>query len=485
MIRDNRFMAAPIAHLFLAAQFLAALPPHFFHEKEFMVGTSFPDIQYLQVIERAQTHFSGVTLQDILHEKNSFKAGMLFHSFVDEQREAFVVKNHFYEKIPNFKFRSQALKFAEDEFLKSYFDVLRYLPYFDEIIDEERHFQISDESIKNWHACLQAYGKGNYSGKDLLMKFFDLKEPRAWGIKRWMFSWFYLRKLDQSIFNLQKDEEAKSLILDFYLNFGDKMLTVPTNHPFSYDLGVKIIPGRTLKNEVTICCHGYGHNHEIVDMVSSCGVFSGNLVGFNFPDYNIDPESDHSKCSYGSINEILPLLYLVHYYACDLHIPIINLYGFSAGGGAVVNALAILNRSLHQEALAKIGITSESTKQIIAALERGMIVLECPLKSMEEVVAFRGKDKGLEILAAFYTKNHMNPIDVLPLLSGLKLDIVVHFQNPDELLSNRDDTLFVERLKKANKGKTTVIIGCDGGHNSWHESFWNYLKKNKTGPNKK
>ena len=102
--------------------------------KEFIFGTSFPDIRYLKVVSRTETHFTNVSLQDILQEKNSFKAGMVFHSFVDERREAYVVENHFYKKIPNFKFSSQSLKFAEDEILKSYLDIFKYHAYFDAIL---------------------------------------------------------------------------------------------------------------------------------------------------------------------------------------------------------------------------------------------------------------------------------------------------------------------------------------------------------------
>jgi hypothetical protein len=84
-------MAAPIAHIFLAVQILVGPFKVMSHEKEFIIGTSFPDIRYLKVIERAETHFENVTLNDIKKETNSFKAGMLFHSFVDQKREEYMV----------------------------------------------------------------------------------------------------------------------------------------------------------------------------------------------------------------------------------------------------------------------------------------------------------------------------------------------------------------------------------------------------------
>jgi len=70
----------------------------------------------------------------------------------------------------------------------------------------------------------------------------------------------------------------------------------------------------------------------------------------------------------------------------------------------------------------------------------------------------------------------MNPLETLTSLLGLKLTIILHFQKPDEILGNRDDALFIERLKKANTGITSVVIGFDGGHNSMHRTLWNTLR---------
>jgi hypothetical protein len=212
-------MAAPIAHVFLAIQFLAGPLQNMFNEEEFIVGTSFPDIRYLKVIGREETHFKDVSLQDIKKETNSFKAGMLFHSFVDEKREEYIVRNHFYEKVPNFRFTSQSLKFAEDQILMDYFDIKKYQSYFNKIYPEERFYKISDENLRSWHNFLQGYFDGSITGRDLLMKYFDLNEPNAWPLKRWFFSWFYARSIEQAISTILHDEEAKKLILDFYLNF--------------------------------------------------------------------------------------------------------------------------------------------------------------------------------------------------------------------------------------------------------------------------
>lgn len=214
-------MAAPIAHVFLAVQMLAGPFKGFFNEKEFIVGTSFPDIQYLKVVNRAQTHVARVALEDIRREKDSFKAGLLFHSFVDEQREAYVVANKLYAKLSSFRFTTQSLKFAEDEILKSFFDSKRYQSYFDTILAGEKTYAIPQEQIKQWHLFLQDYFRGDSSGRDFVMRYFDINEPNAWRLKRFIFSWFHARKMAQTISFIKNDVTMKHLIIDFYTHFVD------------------------------------------------------------------------------------------------------------------------------------------------------------------------------------------------------------------------------------------------------------------------
>lgn len=257
-----------------------------------------------------------------------------------------------------------------------------------------------------------------------------------------------------------------------------QLSSVFKQHPFSYDLGITLIEGKKKDAAVTICCHGYGHNAQIAEIVAANKVLSDqHLIGFNFPDYGITAESDHRLSTFGTIDEMLPLLYILKCCACDNSLSSINLYGFSAGGGAIINALATLNTSSHDERLTGIGISAKNKQQILSALENGIIILDCPLKSMREIIDFRGSSIELEIVANQYTKNNMNPIDQLPKLTGLKLNILLYFQKPDEILGNRDDALFIERLNQANSGKTTVVIANEGGHNRYHASLWRSYKK--------
>ena len=126
----------------------------------------------------------------------------------------------------NSEFVSQSLKFAEDQILRTLFDVEPYQLYFNEVLAEERAFNISYENIKKWHAFLMEYLVKNVSCQDLTMKYFDLHEPDSWFIKRWFFSRYYGRKISlivASIVNEKQFKDIKDSLLNFYTQFSDKL----------------------------------------------------------------------------------------------------------------------------------------------------------------------------------------------------------------------------------------------------------------------
>ncbi len=249
------------------------------------------------------------------------------------------------------------------------------------------------------------------------------------------------------------------------------------SHPFSYDLGIKVMPGKQTNSGVTICCHGYGSSCQVGEVVHSFKAIPDHLISFNFPDYDcIRRKLTVYQTVFGKPEEIMPIFYLLKKLVIDGSVDEVSLYGFSAGGGAIINVLSFLNQSSHDEALKKIGIDAEGKKKIIVALQKGMIILDCPLKSMDEIMQFKpGYD--MAVLAKRYRDNNMRPIDSISLLKGLNMNILVHFQNPDEMIGNKDDAEFIERLKNTNAGKTYSVIASEGGHNTYHKSLWNEYKK--------
>jgi hypothetical protein len=250
--------------------------------------------------------------------------------------------------------------------------------------------------------------------------------------------------------------------------------SLPT-HPFGYDLRLCSIPGTN--SRTMICFHGMGGNYQIAQILKNLDLIDATVVGFNFPDHDLQ-EEDLPRATFGTIAELLPAFYVLKSYILDQGLESIDLYGFSAGGGALINLIAILNTSEYDIHLQRMGIGSQEKKTLLNAIQKGIVILDAPLKSIEEIIDLRGTSPGLNKLAQNYQANHLRPIDSLKRLEGLSLNIMVYFQNPDEILFNRDDDLFIERLKKANaQGITSVIIGQDGSHNDIHLSLWHFYRQ--------
>ena len=246
---------------------------------------------------------------------------------------------------------------------------------------------------------------------------------------------------------------------------------------FDYDLHLSSIPGTN--SRTMICFHGYGGNYKIAETLKNLGMIESTLISFNFPDHDLSERNyDPHQLTFRTIKELLPACYVLKELIIGQGFEAIDLYGRSAGGGALVNLIAVLNTSSFDAELKGIGIGSEEKTMILRAIQRGIVILDVPLKSVEEIIDLRGSSSELEIIVENYRENHLRPIDSLGLLKGLSLDVIIHFQEPDEIIFNRDDAIYIERFKQANiKGTTSVVIGHDGGHISPHWSLWRFFTK--------
>lgn len=149
-------MAAPATHIVLADKVFNL---HFKEkdQKVFYIGTSFPDIRYMGIIDREKTHFHNLTL-DSLKSLPSFDAGLKFHSLVDKVREKFMQSKGVYSLIPESPFVTQALKFFEDKILyEKRKDWNQVAGYFKSVVNEESSFNIQDSDIEKWHGFLKMY----------------------------------------------------------------------------------------------------------------------------------------------------------------------------------------------------------------------------------------------------------------------------------------------------------------------------------------
>ncbi|MEX0849326.1 MAG: hypothetical protein WD055_03790 [Candidatus Dependentiae bacterium] len=208
--------AAPVTHIVLALSVLHLLPPTI-DKQAFIVGTSFPDIRYLAKLDRKLTHIEPVTWNDIIKEKSSFRAGMLFHNLVDNIRMQHFEPCFYQRKTSHSEiykiFFPLVMKTAEDNALYQKIDSWKEISsYFNTVYQEEKDFGIDKQIIKEWHTILQNYlkEKPNVNSINLFLSNEGQKKLRT-NIQQ-----FNIKKEFE---NLIFDEQFKNKLNIFYGNF--------------------------------------------------------------------------------------------------------------------------------------------------------------------------------------------------------------------------------------------------------------------------
>lgn len=149
-------MAAPITHIVLTAKIFDKLFKDK-NKKEFFIGSCFPDIRYLKVIEREKTHFNNLAVVD-LKNNSAFDTGLKFHSILDIAREKFIVENSLYSLCPESKYITVSVKLLEDELhYKKITNWNNYVDYLKEILTEEINIGVDINDVQKWHNLLSNY----------------------------------------------------------------------------------------------------------------------------------------------------------------------------------------------------------------------------------------------------------------------------------------------------------------------------------------
>ena len=200
-------MAAPITHIALTEKIF----DKFFKgkiRKDFFIGTSFPDIRYLKVIDRDKTHHDNLSIANLGNDE-SFSAGVKFHSILDQVREKFIVENDTYLLCPESKYITQSLKILEDKiFYQHIKDWTVYAEYLNEILQVERDYGIAEKDLSRWHSLLQQYFQ---------------KQPDEQAVKNFTLSIGFTEEVDveinENIAKMKANKKIINIIKNLYKNF--------------------------------------------------------------------------------------------------------------------------------------------------------------------------------------------------------------------------------------------------------------------------
>ncbi|HYC79681.1 MAG TPA: hypothetical protein VEC17_01495 [Candidatus Binatia bacterium] len=203
-------MASQITHLVLADKVYEKL--FFRFDKQlFYCGNIFPDIRYLKVIGREQTHFQKVTLKEILSETDPFVAGMKLHSLVDEVLEKFMQAKKVYELCPPSDYVTQTYKLYQDEMyygkITDWKNISTFLGNF-----REAKFNIPSEHVNFWYDVMTRYASNSPTDESREAVITSIGFPES-----------VAKKMNSDISLMRGNEKLTQRLEEFYESF-DKLI---------------------------------------------------------------------------------------------------------------------------------------------------------------------------------------------------------------------------------------------------------------------
>lgn len=266
-------------------------------------------------------------------------------------------------------------------------------------------------------------------------------------------------------------------------NWGAFGLGSVKNHPFTHDLALEYIvekePKRCQNNgRITLYFHGWGETkHGAHRIKRKSGSLPGTVVTFNFADAG-SIKNRLFQTNFGQIDDLLVAAWVLNHLKETHQLHAIDLYGYSRGGATVLNLLAVLHdaEGLYSQDLARIGIDDARRKELLVIIEKGSIVLDCPLSNVNDVLRYRYPLsypvlQQLMQLVSRYKKDGLQALSSAELLGGCRLNILLHLQHNDSVVLNVNDCHLYKALWKANPATTYLVIGNDGGHYHNHRTL--------------
>ncbi len=196
-------------------------------------------------------------------------------------------------------------------------------------------------------------------------------------------------------------------------------------------------------------------------------VLPGDVVSFNFPDGIWAGPFPGLRSSLGQLSDVLPALYTLAYAVKTYRLEAIDLFGYSRGAAVAVNMVAVLNdkSTCYDSVLEGIGITQDVRKQLVRTIEKGSLVLNCPLIDAKATIDM--SPRWIQFIArrwSQYKDDGLQAIDAVKNLSDLKLNVLIHFQHNDTRVKNIKEADLYNAFAAINPKRTYLVCGNDGGH---------------------
>ncbi len=252
---------------------------------------------------------------------------------------------------------------------------------------------------------------------------------------------------------------------------------------FGYDLGIEYYQHAEdrfyrPRARAILYLHPWGvialPNKKHMHMMKLDNVLPGDVITFNFPDGVMRGPLPSLYSSFGQLSDVLPAIYTLNYAYEVYGLHTIDVFGYSRGGAVAVNMVAVLHdkSTQYDAALAQLGITAGRRKELLAAIERGSIVLDCPLIDGNETL--KNYAKPVQFIARTMTNYKSDGLQALQSarsLSGLKLHVLLHFQYNDTRIGNEHEAALYNAFAQHNPEHTYLLLADEGGHIHSYEAL--------------
>ena len=271
----------------------------------------------------------------------------------------------------------------------------------------------------------------------------------------------------------------------------------------------------------TIALHGWGDSKEFIRRLKRHNPYSpllpGTVITYNALDAVQDGHLPIAQSSFGQLPDIIPFLYVLKQCA-DADLPTIDINAHSRGAALAINGLAVLNNNTNKynQVWDQLHINPAQREKIKAMIQKGCIVLQCPLVSVRAAIKNQVKTIRQGIIArssllntlsnfmpsfslkfssslgsvsdastaasveyaastfTYYKAWEETPLRSIENLKGLDLKMLVHFEENDQVVTNEYDDRFYALLSLRNPS-VHLSLGHNGSHNRMSESFFTEL----------